>query len=178
MNKIAKGNLSNESVNIHYLRAFQSILLQHRSLINECNNIIFILAGRNKEALIQEIENLNTDCYKHKLSLIAYYKHFESIVNDNKKFHNILFCTNVKDYLGASYSSIMKILITLRENTKLFERFIEAIDSNSSSMDKTILNSLAGDFIFLFFSDFSSSEKNVVTLLRHFKVFISKFIMD
>ena len=142
---------------------------------------MFILVSNNKETLLEEITNLNTKCYMHKLSFLSDQNRIASLLDSNKTVHENLFCKNVKEYLSTLYGTIMKVLTMLREDNKIFERFIEEIESIPDSKNRIpeyekSLDYLAEDLVFLLFSDFSSSEKNIAILLRQFKVMITKVI--
>ena len=108
------------------------------------------------------------------LRLLSSYRHIEFIMKESKINKKIILCKNEKGYLGISYQYIMKILLKIRESKKLFEYLIQSIEANLSTIDDIGLNFLAQDFVFLFFSDFSSSEKGIITILRQFEVIITK----
>lgn len=63
----------------------------------------------------------------------------------------------------------------LRENTQTFQLFMAMIERENNIPDK-LLDNLADDLIFLLFADFTSSEKNIITILRHFEGLIQVFI--
>jgi len=71
----------------------------------------------------------------------------------------------------------MKILEGLREDKQLFEYLIESIDKIESPHPKT-LDYLSEDLVFMFFADFSSTDKNVSNLLRQFQVIVVKVIKE
>eukprot|EP00826_Nyctotherus_ovalis_P026046 TRINITY_DN2030_c0_g2_i1.p1 TRINITY_DN2030_c0_g2~~TRINITY_DN2030_c0_g2_i1.p1 ORF type:complete len:375 (-),score=95.21 TRINITY_DN2030_c0_g2_i1:909-1895(-) len=167
---------SKETVDIHYLRSFQSLLFQHRSLLNECKQEMCLVVGSNKDALIREIEELNRRCYKHQLTLLASYRSYVPLLNPSILPRRILFCTNERDYLGTFYSWLMRVLIGLRQSPQLFECFVESIDNISGTLPSLTLNGLAEDLVFMFFADFSSTDKNVSNLLRQFQVILVKVV--
>jgi len=170
----------NTKIGICYLRSLQSILLQHNSLLNECKQFNGSVDNNNKETLIKEIEDQNKACYKHQLALLSTYRSYGPSIGPLVTPRRTLFCTNEKDYLGTLHSWIMRILQELRDNPKIFEYFISSIDKlskpSNASFSLSTLDNFADDLIFMFFADFSSMEKNVTNLLRHFQVILVKII--
>jgi len=59
--------------------------------------------------------------------------------------------------------------MTLKEDVKLFEYVVSKLDNTSGELER-----LAKDFVMLFFADFTSTEKNVIIILRQLKGLISK----
>lgn len=70
----------------------------------------------------------------------------------------------------------MRVLSGLRESPPLFECFVEAVDTISGTLPSLTLDRLAEDLVFMFFADFSSTDKNVSNLLRQFQVILVKVV--
>ena len=121
---------------------------------------------------MKNIESLNIDCYKHRLSLLSSYERLQPILDPTIKPRKNLLCTNTEEYLGKSYDSIMKILNIIREDKKLFQHIIHRFDIHSPSFPTKKLDRFAKDFVLLFFADFSSAQKNVVLILRQFEALL------
>jgi hypothetical protein len=72
----------------------------------------------------------------------------------------------------------MRVLLMLREDRQVFQYLVKVLDDPASFAGMTLppkfLENFATDLVVLFFADFSSTEKNVVSILRQFEGLIQK----
>ena len=80
--------------------------------------------------------------------------------------------------MGTSYDHALEILINLRDCPQLFQYLIKTLDSGKLKYENEMLDRFARDLVLLFFSDFSSAEKNGVNILRQLEVMIANRFND
>lgn len=164
---------SQEVVDVNYLRTFQSAVMQRQALINECKNTYncIYIVNKKKQDLLEKIDKQNKECYKHKLNLLYCYDHLYALAFNKRKPVRRLLCINEKEFLGSAHIFLMRILLMLRENKEAFQCFLEMIQK-----EPKIPYTLADDLIFMLFADFTSSENNTITILRHLEGLIQVLI--
>eukprot|EP00826_Nyctotherus_ovalis_P027965 TRINITY_DN2194_c0_g4_i2.p1 TRINITY_DN2194_c0_g4~~TRINITY_DN2194_c0_g4_i2.p1 ORF type:complete len:276 (+),score=50.31 TRINITY_DN2194_c0_g4_i2:301-1128(+) len=89
-----------------------------------------------------------------------------------------LLCKNEKEYLGMFYVYIKKFLSTLREDAELFDFFVREVEKSTKTLPDKLVNHLAEDLVFLFFPDFSSTEKTIINFLRQIKGMLARLFRD
>lgn len=167
MNAFCLQNVEDQ-VDMSYLRTFQSVILQRQSLASEGT---FRLnhprtAETKKNALLVDAEGRNRDCYKEGIRLLASHDKLVSAVEKGCSPSRRLLCTKEKDYLGSTYIYIMRVLLMLREDKGIFKYLLDCVE-NAGNFAGRPLDEFAEELVFLFFADFSSDEKHVVSILRH-----------
>eukprot|EP01022_Parablepharisma_sp_SALTPOND_P017064 TRINITY_DN2648_c0_g1_i2.p1 TRINITY_DN2648_c0_g1~~TRINITY_DN2648_c0_g1_i2.p1 ORF type:complete len:737 (+),score=91.23 TRINITY_DN2648_c0_g1_i2:1618-3828(+) len=117
--------------------------------------------------MLEKVRQLNRECYKHQLQLISSL-HTINVLADNKgKPANRVLCANEKEYMAGTAPFFMHLLLMLKDDKKLFAFFIATIEQDQT-FDESYLETLAGDLIGLFFSDFTSNERSICNALRQF----------
>ena len=75
-----------------------------------------------------------------------------------------LLCLKSKDHLGDIYTSLMRVLLMIRDNKKVFT-FLGKIIDKDKDLNEKFVEFLADDIIFFLFADFSTPEKFVIRCL-------------
>jgi hypothetical protein len=126
------------------------------------------LVTKKKQDMLDRVALLNRQCYKEKLVLISCYEKCRALTEKKFKPAKRLLCTNEAQYMGSFTLYIMKALLLLREDKKAFEYFLGIVDADTT-IPESFLEVLAEDLMFLFFADFTSNERSILNILRHFE---------
>eukprot|EP01022_Parablepharisma_sp_SALTPOND_P033601 TRINITY_DN89110_c0_g1_i1.p1 TRINITY_DN89110_c0_g1~~TRINITY_DN89110_c0_g1_i1.p1 ORF type:complete len:1013 (-),score=106.12 TRINITY_DN89110_c0_g1_i1:723-3668(-) len=144
---------------ISSLRELQSDMFQHNTLYEKFN--------KQRAELEEKAIRRNRKCYKAQLAQLYLYECTKSLTEKAKlKPPAKLLCANEKEYLGAAFIYIMKILVPLRENPSFFGFLSSCIDTSKDVPEETS-DKLAEEMAFLFFADFISPERFHHLFLRH-----------
>lgn len=124
---------------------------------------------------MNEVTHLNRESFKEKLILMNSFECARAL-NDKRETKPPLrlLCATEKDYLGSLHIYLMKSLFMLREDKNLFHFLVNTLENNAAGMTDEKLESFADELIFLFFADFTSNERNIIGILRHFKYLIAE----
>ena len=66
---------------------------------------------------------------------------------------------------------LMRMLLMFREDTKTFKAFLNSI-TKEKDVSEEFFERLASEMIYLLFTDFTSNERTVLNILRHFEYLI------
>lgn len=120
--------------------------------------------------MLIEITKKNRECYKEQLYLLSSLDKILSLVEKNANRPRRLFCENEKDYVGDLHLYLMRMLLYFRDDPKCFESFLMSVVNTNTNEDD--LDRLASDMIYFLFTDFTSNERTVLNILRHFEYLI------
>ena len=121
--------------------------------------------------MLDSIAKLNRDCYKGELLFITSYDKILSLVDAKPEPPRRLFCKNEKEYAGGLHLYLMRMLLMFREDTKTFKAFLNSI-TKEKDVSEEFFERLASEMIYLLFTDFTSNERTVLNILRHFEYLI------
>lgn len=82
------------------------------------------------------------------------------------------FCCDSAKYLGDIYTSLMRVLLIIRDNAAVF-KFIGNVIDKSTTLSESTLDFIADDIVFFLLADFSSPENYAVHCLSQFKQLIA-----
>ena len=151
--------LHEEAAKASSLKELQADIFHHKSLYEK-----FM---KKKAELEEKAAKRNRKCYKAQLAQLYLYECAKNLGEKDKgKPLAKLLCANEKEYLGAAFIYIMKILVALKDNPVLFRYLANSIDA-SKDVSEEALDKLAEEIIFLLFTDFSSPERSHQILLKH-----------
>ena len=128
-----------------------------------------LIVVAKKAELLGRTERLNRDSYTEKIKLLSCYEGLKSLLEKDYHSSRRLICTNEKEYLGSAYTFIIRLLLMLREDKQLFAYLLQTLET-MVALPHNFLDKFADELVFLFFADFSSTEKNVISILRQFEL--------
>jgi len=83
-------------------------------------------------------------------------------------------CIRNKEFAGSAMIPMMRLLLQIRDDSKLFSFLINSVQSQ----DGTLLNSFAVDIVRNLFESFISVEESVMGILKHMEEFIGELKVE
>lgn len=99
--------------------------------------------------------------------MLSSYERLTPLINSSAKPCKNLLCTNEKEYMSSIHLYATDILLAIKETPQLFQYIIRRLDTKMPPYSSLFLDRFAKDFVLLFFADFSSTERNVINILKH-----------
>jgi hypothetical protein len=81
------------------------------------------------------------------------------------------YCDSSAKHLGDIEISLMRFLLIIRDNAKVFQHLGEAID-NSERLNEVTRDFISDDIVFFLLADFTSPETYAINCLSQFKPLI------
>eukprot|EP00826_Nyctotherus_ovalis_P060206 TRINITY_DN8425_c0_g3_i2.p1 TRINITY_DN8425_c0_g3~~TRINITY_DN8425_c0_g3_i2.p1 ORF type:complete len:722 (-),score=191.06 TRINITY_DN8425_c0_g3_i2:934-3099(-) len=117
--------------------------------------------------ILGQIKDLNRSCYKQQLQLTALLNYAQNLIYNREKPFKKWLCTDTTRSISSSHLFFMKLLLSIRDSTKLFVLLVKEIEQQN--LDEEQVQEIAEDFIKLFFVDFAVSEHGDVRTLKVFE---------
>jgi hypothetical protein len=120
------------------------------------------------------VQQLYTKCYIYSIKQ-NYLEELANAIVMRKTYPKKPFiCTKNKEFIGSAMIPLMRLLLQIRDDSKLFLFLITSLHSQ----DEATLNSLAVDIIRNLFESFTSTEESVIKILEHMEQFIGELKVE
>eukprot|EP00826_Nyctotherus_ovalis_P026970 TRINITY_DN21020_c0_g1_i1.p1 TRINITY_DN21020_c0_g1~~TRINITY_DN21020_c0_g1_i1.p1 ORF type:complete len:194 (-),score=41.18 TRINITY_DN21020_c0_g1_i1:269-805(-) len=137
---------------IFSLKELQSEMFRHNSITEKYTV--------KKNELEKEISEMLRMCYKIRLHQVYLHKCAKYLANTKSRKPPMMFlCKNEKEYLGATFIYMAKIIVPLKNSPPFFKFLAECIDA-AKDVTEDDANELAEEMVYLFLADFTSFDKS------------------
>ena len=158
-----------------YIRALlelQSAIQEHQSITYEGSSLSkTTLAVQKRNELRDSLNKVTTEYIVAKISELNLREWAKFLYCGKGTPKDRRLCKSETLFLGESYTSLLRVLLILRDSKIIFKFFSEQINKDQE-LDESFLDFLADDIVFFLFADFASSEKSIVHCLRLLKSLI------
>jgi len=140
--------------------------------------IIFDKFTKKKNELEEELKKRNRLCYKSQLHQLYLFECAKNLSEKDKaKPITKLLCANEKEFLGAAYIYMQKVVYALKENYDFFGFLVQCINQQKDISEEN-LEKLSDELIFLFFPDFGAGIKFNHSFLKHINYLLPELFKE